>query len=72
MAWRPCEPPIPLTLYDFRWLEKLEHDASMEDCWPALLAMRQAGSKGDYEQETYGAPHLPAWPFFRPANAAPS
>jgi hypothetical protein len=36
----------------------------MSDCREPLEAMREAGTKGDYEQESLGPPELEGWPFY--------
>jgi hypothetical protein len=36
----------------------------MSDCREPLEAMRAAGTKGDYEQESLGPPELVGWPFY--------
>jgi len=36
----------------------------MIDCHDELHAMREAGTKGDFEQESLGRPTLEEWPFY--------
>jgi hypothetical protein len=36
----------------------------MVDCRDELKAMLEAGTKGDFEQESLGRPVLDGWPFY--------
>ena len=36
----------------------------MKDCRKDLTAMRAAGTKGDFEQESLGRPTMDGWPFY--------
>jgi len=45
-------------------LTRLLADPMMADCREPLEAIREAGTKGDYEQESLGPPELEGWPFY--------
>lgn len=64
MRWRPSSIATPLTLRDLQILDRLMADPLMADCHTALQAMRDSGTKGDFEQESLGPPNLAAWPFY--------
>lgn len=64
MHWRPQASASPLTQRDQQILSRLLADPSMTDCQNELHAMREAGSKGDFEQESLGRPTLEQWPFY--------
>ncbi|MFZ2278723.1 MAG: Wadjet anti-phage system protein JetD domain-containing protein [Prosthecobacter sp.] len=64
MSWRRSTQATPLTQRDHQIIERLLADPSMADCHPALQAMRNSGTKGDFEQESLGRPSLPEWPFY--------
>lgn len=64
MHWRPQSNASPLTQRDQQILSRLLADPSMTDCHAALHAMREAGNKGDFEQESLGRPTLEQWPFY--------
>ena len=65
MAWRPSAPSPPLTQRDHQIIERLLADPRMADCHATLQAMRDSGTKGDFEQESLGLPKLMEWPFYR-------
>lgn len=65
MHWRPQANASPLTQRDQQILSRLLADPSMTDCHAALHAMREAGNKGDFEQESLGRPTLEQWPFYK-------
>jgi hypothetical protein len=54
----------PLTQRDQQILSRLLADPRMTDCHEALDAMKAAGNKGDFEQESLGRPTLEGWPFY--------
>jgi hypothetical protein len=64
MAWRTKEDAPSLTPRDQQILTRLLVDPMMADCREPLEAMREAGTKGDYEQESLGPPQLEGWSFF--------
>ncbi|MBN8421743.1 MAG: hypothetical protein J0L73_22700 [Verrucomicrobia bacterium] len=64
MSWRPSTQALPLTQRDLQIIHRLLADPGMADCHPALQAMRNSGTKGDFEQESLGRPSLPEWPFY--------
>jgi Uncharacterized protein conserved in bacteria C-term(DUF2220) len=64
MAWRPSTQAIPLPQRDHQIIERLLADACMADCHAPLQAMRDSGTKGDFEQESLGLPNLMEWPFY--------
>lgn len=64
MHWRPQANASPLTQRDQQILSRLLADPTMTDCHTALHAMREAGNKGDFEQESLGRPTLGGWPFY--------
>ena len=64
MRWRPSSIATPLTLRDLQILDRLMADPLMADCHTALQAMRDSGTKGDFEQESLGPPNLADWPFY--------
>jgi hypothetical protein len=37
---------------------------TLADCQHTLRAFCESGSKGDFEQESLGAPTLMGWPFY--------
>lgn len=71
MHRREREASQMLTKREIGVLSRLLSDPVMEDCRPDMEAMRTAGSRGDYEQESLGAPTLREWPWFAEA-ASPS
>lgn len=64
MRWRSKTDALPLTQRDHQILIRLLADPSMTDCHAELHAMQQAGTKGDFEQESLGLPNLERWPFY--------
>lgn len=64
MHWCPQSNAAPLTQRDQQILSRLLADPSMTDCHDELHAMREAGTKGDFEQESLGRPTLEQWPFY--------
>lgn len=64
MSWRPSAQATPLTQRDHQIIDRLLADPLMADCHSALQAMRNSGTKGDFEQESLGCSSLPEWPFY--------
>lgn len=64
MHWRPAANASPLTQRDQQILTRLLADPCMTDCHDELDAMREDGTKGDFEQESLGRPTLEEWPFY--------
>lgn len=64
MAWRPSPSSAPLTQRDLQFIGRLLSDPHMSDSHAALQAMRNSGTKGDFEQESLGRPSLSMWPFY--------
>lgn len=64
MHWRPSPNASALTQRDQQILTRLLADPTMTDCHATLHAMREAGTKGDFEQESLGRPTLEQWPFY--------
>lgn len=64
MHWRPRQDAAPLSPRDQQTLARLLADPAMSDCHAPLTAMLEAGTKGDYEQESLGPPELEGWPFY--------
>lgn len=63
MHYRPQPESTPLDAKSRSLAETLLGEPSMEDCHGDLRAILDAGTKGDYEQESYGPPALEGWPF---------
>lgn len=61
---RPREGSEPLQPSDLQIIDRLLADPGMADCHPALQAMQNSGTKGDFEQESLGRPSLSEWPFY--------
>ncbi len=64
MAFRPSEPPVPLSAEDVGTSERLlasEHLFANEK--KEVQKLLTSGSKGAFEQESLGRPN-PSWPFF--------
>lgn len=57
-----------LTRNEHRIVEQLLADSAMSDCHAALRAMLETGRRGDFEQESLGAPTLAGWPFYSEAT----
>ncbi len=64
MNWRPREDSPKLDTADRRLLERLLASQTMRSERETLSAMRAAGRKGDFEQESLGPPTLSQWPFY--------
>lgn len=64
MSWRPSAQAAPLTQRDLQLIGRLLADPRMADCHASLQAMRNSGTKGDFEQESLGRPSLNEWPFY--------
>jgi hypothetical protein len=64
MTWRSSTSSPSLTQRDLQIIERLLSNPHMSDCRTALQAMRNSGTKGDFEQESLGCPSLSAWPFY--------
>jgi hypothetical protein len=64
MHWRPQANASHLTQRDQQILSRLLADTRMADCRDELKAMLEAGTKGDFEQESLGRPVLDGWPFY--------
>jgi hypothetical protein len=64
MCWRPQASASPLTQRDQQILARLLTDPRMADCRDELKTMHDAGTKGDFEQESLGRPTLEGWPFY--------
>lgn len=64
MGWRAKEDARVLTVREKQIVLRLLGDPLMADCHEALRAMLESGMKGDFEQETLGAPELREWPFY--------
>lgn len=75
MKWRPAETAAALTKREQSILTRLLSDPLMSDCHAELQQMQAAGNRGDYEQESLGAPSLKEWPWFveaaSPADSHP-
>jgi len=63
MRWRPAPTSAALTRRDQQIITRLLDDPRMADCREDLQAMLAAGQRGDFEQESLGAPSLRGWPF---------
>jgi hypothetical protein len=63
MRWRPAPTSAALTRRDQQIITRLLDDPRMADCHESLQAMLAAGQRGDFEQESLGAPTLREWPF---------
>lgn len=65
MRWRMGSRSPRLTQGERQVLQRLLADPRMADCHADLQTMLESGMKGDFEQETLGAPELREWPFYR-------
>lgn len=65
MAWRPAPTAPTLTQRDRQIIDRLLANPHLTDCHTTLQAMRNAGTKGDFEQESLGRPTLTEWPFYK-------
>jgi len=73
MHYRPQPDGVPLSDIERKMTENLlfsKNAEVMRDEWPELLAMLEAGNKGDFEQETLRPPTLDRWPFYPTSSAA--
>ncbi len=68
MSWRPCDKSRSLIKRDQQIIARLLADQRMADCHDALRLMRDSGVRGEFEQESLGAPDLQCWPFFAAAR----
>lgn len=64
MRWRDQPDSPPLSHLERQTVERLLADPRLADCHPELQALRQAGRRGDFEQESLGPPDLQGWPFY--------
>ena len=71
MAWQDKEDSPPLTEHDRRLLPALLASPLMSDCSHSLQAMADAGRKGCFEQEAFGAPARKDWPWWSENAANP-
>lgn len=67
MRYRPSAGTEILPPSDLLIIDRLLTDPLMADCHTALQAMRDSGTKGDFEQESLGRPTLLKWPFYESA-----
>ncbi len=65
MRFRQKASAMELTKRDHQIIDRLLALPLMSDCHPALEAMRNAKTKGDFEQESLGGPNLSGWPFYQ-------
>jgi len=68
MNWRPCANSPSLTSRERQILVRLLADPRMNDCAGGLRSMLEASARGDFEQESLGAPDLAGWPFYSAAR----
>jgi len=68
MQYRVASAPSRFTEYDLMVLPKLLASPLMEDCRASLLLLKNAGTSGDFEQESLGPPTMSSWPFFSVFN----
>lgn len=61
MKWRPASEPQPLTPYDRKLLEKLLAAPLLTDVRNEIEMIAYHQDRGDFEQETWGAPVKGAW-----------
>jgi len=64
MRFRPRDDAPPLTADEVKTLTRLLADRSTADCHAEFHAIREAETKGDFEQESLGRPNLEQWPFY--------
>jgi hypothetical protein len=64
MSFRSKEGSPDLAQVERQTLSRLINHPMMNDCRSLLEAMLVLGKKGDFEQESLGAPRLSAWPFY--------
>ncbi len=65
MRWRAATGKVPLTPYDQKLLPRLLESELLTDVRGELGRIASRGDRGDFEQETLGAPDLTGWPFFK-------
>jgi len=63
MEFRTGQTPCPLTPYDRQWLQRLLASPRLADVRPQIAALQERDDRGDFEQETLGAPLPGGWPF---------
>ena len=63
MEFRTGQAPCPLTPYDRQWLPRLLASPRLADVRPQIAALQERDDRGDFEQETLGAPLPGGWPF---------
>lgn len=64
MSFRSKEGSSDLTQVERQTLLRLINHPMMNDCRSLFEAMLVLGKKGDFEQESLGAPRLLGWPFY--------
>lgn len=64
MRFRPRPGSDLLTSTDKQMLNRLTNHPHLADCQHTLRAICESGTKGDFEQESLGAPTLMGWPFY--------
>lgn len=64
MQARPSPVRRPLRDNERSLLKRLAADSRLADMAADLKLLQDADCKGDFEQETWGAPDLPGWPFY--------
>ena len=64
MHHRPRADSETLLQSDLQIIDRLLADPHLADCHAVLQAMRNSGTKGDFEQESLGLPNLMEWPFY--------
>ncbi|MCX6857170.1 MAG: DUF2220 family protein [Verrucomicrobia bacterium] len=64
MSFRSKEDSPDLTQVERQTLSRLINHPVMVDCRNLLEAMLTSGKKGEFEQESLGAPRLSDWPFY--------
>ncbi|HEY1082166.1 MAG TPA: Wadjet anti-phage system protein JetD domain-containing protein, partial [Prosthecobacter sp.] len=70
MHYRQGKALAKLTEYDRRVLPGLLKNRWLEDVQSELEKMHESQDKGMFEQETWGMPDLPGWPFYTVAIAS--
>jgi hypothetical protein len=64
MRFRARDDAPALTAEETKHTTRLLADSRMADCHVELSAMLEAGTKGDFEQESLGRPVMDGWPFY--------
>ena len=64
MNFRDREQSAPLTRTEKLTLDRLLAGPLMDDCHEPLRMLQSTGRRGDFEQESLGAPSLKGWPFY--------